>query len=210
MDPWTGDFKLYMAVDQAFRNWVIYKLDDVKNPEKFDPTTAQTVLARSGYGSDSKSVKDPFVMLVGRQYYMFYIGNSTRAELPHMATSVDGVNWKRFEANPILAGIGWHEFCTRIACVMPLAQGYAVFYEGAALTDHEKVYNIRTGLAYSPDLRSFADVTPSEPILQSPTPGAHWALRYMDYVIMQDRVLFYYEAARPDNAYELRVSEVKL
>jgi hypothetical protein len=32
----------------------------------------------------------------------------------------------------------------------------------------------------------------------------------MDYVMLEDRVLFYYEAARPDDAFELRVSEVKL
>jgi hypothetical protein len=210
IDPWTGLFKLYMAIDQEFRNWVIVKLDDAESPEGFDASTAQVILARSGYGSDSKSVKDPFIMTVGRQYYMFYIGNSTRCELPHLATSVDGVNWKRFEGNPIMAGTGWHEFCLRIACVMPLAQGYAIFYEGASLNDHEKIYNIRTGLAFSPDLRTFTDLTPVEPIIQSPTPGKCWAVRYMDYVMLEDRVLFYYEAARPDDAFELRVSEVKL
>ena len=148
IDPWTGLFKLYLAIDQEFRNWVIVKLDDVESPEGFDASTAQVVLARSGYGSDSKSVKDPFIMTVGRQYYMFYIGNSTRCELPHLATSVDGVNWKRFEGNPIMAGTGWHEFCLRIACVMPLAQGYAVFYEGASLNEIIREAEISKGSLY--------------------------------------------------------------
>ncbi len=209
-DPWTGKFKLYVAVDKARGGWYILKLRDEENPSNFDAASAQIVLGPAGVGTDSRSVKDPHVLLVGRRYYMFYIGNSTRCELPHLATSVDGEHWLRFEGNPILPSFGWHDFCTRIAFVMPLRNGFSVFYEGAGLEDHERVTNIRTGLAFSTDLKEYVDLTPQAPILSSPTPGKWSAARYMDYVIVANRALFYYEATRPDDAFELRMSDVPL
>jgi hypothetical protein len=42
------------------------------------------------------------------------------------------------------------------------------------------------------------------------SPHASGALRYMDVVPVGDELYFYYEAARPDGAHELRASVVQV
>ncbi|MBM3747779.1 MAG: hypothetical protein FJW34_18485 [Acidobacteria bacterium] len=79
------------------------------------------------------------------------------------------------------------------------------------------MYSIATGLAITFDLEHLIDITPDAPILKSPTPGQtpwgggpNFTLRYMDAVLLDNRILYYYEAASQEGCNELRVTEVAL
>lgn len=204
-NPWSGNFELYLSIDAPHFRWHIVRLEEEKNPKDFDPTTAQVVLRPSGQGSDSNVVKDPYIISVARRLYMFYIGWDETGEQAHMATSVNGKQWKKSANNPVLQRSGWHDGLTRISCVMPKDNGFVVFYEG---TSRQAFWNLRTGLAMTLNFKEFTDLTPNGPILSSPTSGKLETLRYLDYVKVGEKIYFYYEAARPDDALELRVSTI--
>jgi len=203
-DPWSGKFRLYLSTDPSHFGWHLVKLQDVDHPSELSVESREVVFKPDPAGMDEASVKDPFIILVGRKLFMFYIGLDQDGESPYVATSVDGRNWKRSKRNPLLERKGWHSGLTRISCVMPRERGYMLYYEG---TNREEYWNLKTGLAYSQTFESFTDLTPDEPILESPANGELNTLRYLDYVVRENQVLFYYEAARDDGALELRVSE---
>ncbi|MGQ9631858.1 MAG: hypothetical protein ACUVXI_16340 [bacterium] len=211
IDPITGRYKLYICRSGKpdYPDWFILKLDDVDDPLKFDPKTARPVL-RFPEGS-GRGAKDPFVINIGGRYFMFHIGYGFegRRELPFLATSADGENWVE-RPSPLMESEGWHTFFTRPACLMPLGPAFVLYYEGSGSDWFDPVYNIQGGVAVSLDLENFVDLTPNEPIFKTPTPGRYTTLRYTDYLCLEDRVIFYYEAARPNDSSELRATEVKL
>jgi len=52
---------------------------------------------------DERGVADPYVIRVGRNYYMFYLGQDrARRQRLGVATSSDGVGWSKLRRNPIL------------------------------------------------------------------------------------------------------------
>jgi hypothetical protein len=235
-DPRTGKFKLYFCTPQNFglgarkleppvpvgrgggadSSWVICKLDDVDNPEHFQLETARIVLQPTPSGADWFYAKDPYVVAVGSRFYMYYIGRG-KYEQCCLATSLDGEKWVQYQANPVLAQGGWHNFYTRPGCIIPAGNHYFFYYEGSNREWVAPVYNIATGLAITTDLEHIVDITPDAPILKSPTPGPtpwgggpNFTLRYMDAVVLDDRVLFYYEAATEEGCNELRVTETPL
>ena len=93
---------------------------------------------------------------------------------------------------------------------MPMGPAFVLYYEGSGEDWFDPVYNIQGGIAMSLDLKTFVDSTPHAPIFKTPTPGRYTTLRYTDYIALKHRVLFYYEAARPNDSSELRVTEVRL
>jgi len=235
-DPKTGKFKLYFSTTHTFglgarrteipvpvgrqlggdNWWVICKLDDVEDPKDFDPQTMRIVLQPSTSGMDWFYVKDPYVVAFGNRLYMYYIGRG-RYEQCFLATSIDGERWERYPGNPVLSQGGWHDFYTRPACLVPAGNLFLFYYEGSSKEWLAPVYNIATGLAITFDLERIIDVTPNAPVLTSPTPGPtpgedgiNITLRYMDSVLLEDRILFYYEAASKEGSNELRVTEVPL
>lgn len=225
-DPKTGHYKLYLSPDPDYEaadpqalGWHIVKLEDVSDPASFDPDTARVVLSPEGVGSENGPVKDPYVLVLGWKFYMFYTAKDGGGERPHLASSVDGENWRKHKgSNPILDRKGWHDFHTRISCVLPWKQGFIVYYEGANRLWYQPMYNIQIGVATSLDLKEFVDVSLEAPLLNSPTPpetasdskSNYKTMRYMDYAIMKDKVLFYYEAVNEEGAFDLRVTEKKL
>jgi hypothetical protein len=235
-DPRTGKFKLYWCTTQNFglggrkleppapvgRDaggdswWVICKPDDVDNPADFDLETSRIVLQPSTSGVDWNQVKDPYVVALGNRFYMYYNGRGKYVQCC-LATSLDGEKFERHPGNPLLAQGGWHDFYTRPACIVPAGNHYLFYYEGSNKDWVAPVYTMATGLAITSDLEHILDMTPDAPILKSPTPGPtpwgggmNFTLRYMDAVLLDDRILYYYEAASAEGCNELRVSEVPL
>jgi len=215
VDPWTKQFKLYITRDALEKppgtpefQWDIAKLADVDSPAKFDISTVVGVLGPSGSGSDGRDVKDPYVFTLGNKYYMFYIAAGKTHEQCHMATSDDGILWRRHTDNPILRHGAWHDFFVRPSFVLPQTMGAIVYYEGSNKQWYGPVFNVQTGFAITFDFQNFYDITISGPVLSSPTQGKYGTCRYMDCIVQKNRVLFYYEAARPDDAFELRVTEI--
>lgn len=111
---------------------------------------------------------------------------------------------------PLLHCSGWHNFHTRIACAWPTDQAIYLVYEGSNVDWYQPEFHLQTGLAITHDFRSMTDLTPDAPLLGSPTPGQYATLRYLCYAIQGSRVLWYYEAARPDGAFDLMQTEVQL
>jgi hypothetical protein len=206
-DPRSGMFRLYGCAGLE-RGWAVLRFDDVEDPARFDPTTARPVLTAE-YPDDEfvhvTGYKDPFIIHAEGAWHMFVIGTD-RVERIHHFASADGEVWSPAGDRPVLANAGWHDFYTRPASVLPLAVGYLFVYEGSSLGWRDPVYNIATGLAYSPDLRRFSDLTPHEPLLRSTTPGDYHTWRYSHWIRVGQRVFVYFEAARPNNTNELRVA----
>ena len=208
-DPHSGQFKLYACAGLE-HGWAILKFDDVDHPSQFDPQTMRVVLAET-YPDDGfvyrTGHKDPFVFWDGALWHLFTIGCDRVERIAHHL-SEDGETWRDAGTEPVLENAGWHNYYTRPACVVPLRLGYLFVYEGSHLTWRDPVYNIATGVAYSPDLRTFYDLTPDEPLLVSTTPGDYHTWRYSHWLPVGERLYVYYEAARPNNTNEIRMAVV--
>jgi len=210
-DPVSRKFRLYGCAGLE-RGWVILKFDDVDDPAQFDPASARVVL-RADYADDGfahvTGYKDPFVLWRRGCWHMFVIGTD-RVERIHHFSSSDGVSWVPTGRFPAMENTGWHSFYTRPACVLPLTLGYLFVYEGSHIRWRDPVYNIATGLAYSPDLDTVIDLTPDEPLLRSTTPGDYVTWRYSHWMVVCDKLYVYFEAARPNNTNEIRVGVLNL
>lgn len=207
VDPRTGRFRLYGCAPLE-RGWGILSFGEAKSPDEFDPGAATPVL-QAEYPDDGfahiTGYKDP-VVYWDKSLWRMYVIAADRVERIRQFVSEDGEAWQPAQPAQILANGGWHDFYTRPACVLPLAVGYLFVYEGSHVSWRDPVYNIATGLAYSPDLRSFTDLTPDAPLLTSTTPGDYHTWRYSDWVVHRGRVYVYFEAARPNNTNEIRVA----
>lgn len=206
-DPASGLFRLYGCTNPG-TGWCVFKLDDVADPAHFDVSTRKTVLQaapREEGFAGLAGFKDPFVIHANGVWHMLVIGYDEIERAYHLI-STDGDHWEFAGDNPILENAGWHNFYTRPACLLPLDAGFLLVYEGSHTTWRDPVYNIATGLAYSPDLEEFIDLTPDEPLLKSTTPGPYHTWRYSHWLPVGDRVHVYFEAARPNNTNETRLA----
>jgi len=204
-DLYSGKYKLYPSLEKEGK-WYIYKLDDANSPEDFDPSTARPVFAPSAKAKDSRKAKDPYIINFFNTWYMFYSGSGKDPqEETFLATSQDGEKWIR--KGLVLPRSYWHEYHTRMSCLIPTEKGFIYLYEGSSFSWYEPHFNLNVGFGYTVDMRNFFDLTTQEPSLYSSTRGNFSTIRYMDYVFLNDKVLFYYEAARDNGAFELRVTE---
>ncbi len=188
--------------------WSVIQFDDSPSPDTIESkswrrvvspeTNADLYVVPEGY-------KDPFVFWDKDRWRMFVIGFE-RVERIHQFESIDGLTWRRAAEWPLIENDGWHNFYTRPACVLPLALGYVLVYEGSHVRWRDPSYNIATGLAYSYELLRFVDLTPNEPLLKSTTPGDYHTWRYSHWLSHNESVYVYFEAARPNNTNEIRVS----
>jgi len=205
IDPATGKFRLYGCAGLE-GGWAILKWDDADAPERFDPASARPIL-RVTYPQDGfarvTGYKDPVVFVDHGAWHMFVIGCDS-VERVHHFVSDDGETW-RPRPSPGMENTGWHNFFTRPASVVPMAFGHLFVYEGSNVAWRDPVYNIATGLAYTPDLDTFIDLTPDAPILKSTTPGDYHTWRYSCWLPVEDKVFVYFEAARPNNTNEIRL-----
>lgn len=209
--PASGQYRLYGCTELE-QGWGIVKFADVDDPADLDVRTGQVVL-QAEYEDDGFAhvvgYKDPFIMWDGAMWHMFVIGYDRVERLWHFVSD-DGIGWSPASPDPVLGNQGWHNFFTRPASVVPLGVGYLFVYEGSNVNWRDPVYNIATGLAYSPDLQTVIDLTPDAPLLQSTTPGRYFTWRYSHWMVVGDEMYVYFEAARPNGTNETRLGIVKL
>jgi len=228
-DPLTKKFRLY-GCSSFSDGWGIWKLDDVVDPANFDPKTLKPLLQADAEKKEKPSgttdidashhqyvringYKDPFVFwnqMLGSskgKWHMFVIGYD-KVERPYhfIAEDDEGVNWRAVSKDPILESTGWHNFFTRPSCILPLSVGYLFVYEGSNIHDFDPTYNIATGLAYTPDLANFIDLTPKEPLLKSTTPCKYHSWRYSHWLKVEDEIFVYFEACRENQSNEIRLA----
>ena len=209
-DPASGKFRLY-GCSGLEGGWSILKWDDADHPANFDPSTARPIISPEQYDDEFAHVggyKDPFVFSDGARWHMFVIGHD-RIERVHHFVSDDGDNWVVGTPAPVMENDGWHNFYTRPASVLPMAVGYLFVYEGSSIDWRDPVYNIATGLAYTPDLETFVDLTPDAPLLKTTTPGQYHTWRYSHWLQVDDAIHVYFEATRPNNTNEIRLGVVE-
>jgi hypothetical protein len=78
------------------------------------------------------------------------------------------------------------------------------YYDGAASV--EENYEERTGVVQSWDLGTFYRLSQQDPMIVSPHGSG--GLRYIDAVVFDDEIWFYYEYCRADGSHELRLNRV--
>ena len=140
---------------------------------------------------------------------MFYSGSDERPEEDiFLAVSKDGVSWKR--KGRIFSRGSWHNYHTRVSCLLPMRREFLLFYEGSNSTWYKPHFNLNIGFALTSNMRDFRDLTQEKPSLFSPTAGEFSTVRYLDYVEMNNKILFYYEAAKKNGSFELRTSELEI
>ena len=212
-DPATGKYRLY-SCGSVDGGWCVIKFDDADHPSEFDPKTWRVVL-RAERADDERpgfiqvtGYKDPVVFWDGQRWHMFAIGYDQIERIWHF-TSDDGEKWATASPEPVLENADWHNVYTRPASVVPMAVGYLFVYEGSNLSWYDPCYNIATGLAYTPDLDTFIDLTPDAPLLTSTTPGKYHTWRYSHWMNVGTEMYVWWEAARPNNTNELRMATFK-
>ncbi|MFB6126220.1 MAG: hypothetical protein ABEJ79_02820 [Halolamina sp.] len=211
-NPSTGKLQCYLPVDRGGNDWVIQKLADARSPEALDPETARTVLTSDPGTSDAGTVKDPVIVTVGGRYFMFYAGFDGLSEQAHLATSRNGETWTKHEANPIIPRGAWHDYHVRVSAVVPApdAPVWLVFYDGSGVSDHGRTWNLRTGVAVSPDLERITDTSHDGPQYSGPTAdrptgvNEFAACRYLDVRRTGETWELLAEVAQADESFELR------
>ncbi len=209
-----GKFCLY-GCTSFLGQWAIWKLDAVDDPLDFDPTSFEVILhpplndtphaALHGY-------KDPFILRIGDLYHMTVIGEAHKmGARPYHFISKDGVKWRPWPSDIIngkpatfFEATGWHNWSTRPACLIPLKIGALLVYEGSHLNWYDAVYNLATGLAYTPDFTHWHDLTPDAPLLQSTTPGNFHTWRYSHWLPVKGQMFVYWEGACPNDTFVTR------
>ena len=208
-NPATGRYRLFYCTDPG-GGWVILACDEADSPEAIAIASGKPVIAAKPLDADTFGVtgfKDPVIHIEDGLWHLFAIGLD-RVERIHHFTSTDGEDWQAGLPAPVMPNTGWHDFYTRPACILPLEVGYLFVYEGSHHTWFDPNYQIATGLAYSPDLRTFHDLTPEAPLLESTTPGAYRTWRYSHWVRHGGGIKVYFEAACANGTNELRVARL--
>ena len=117
---------------------------------------------------DSYTVEGEFVIRENGQYKMWYSSGGANYYQNKIgyATSPDGINWTKYSGNPIFqAGTAsWEAGGVYTGCVMPVAGGYKMWYEG-----YNAVNNI--GYATSTDGIFWQRDTLNNPVLVNGNPG---------------------------------------
>jgi len=219
-------YRLYISyVDPESKQWRIDMME-ASSPDKFKVSERKQILTASSIKCEG--VKDPYVLIVGGQYYMIVsyaptpvkIGEDLKEKM-HMtgdvyntgitkshtglALSCDGVNFKWW-GDILSPGESWDAYASRISCVVYLPPIFTAFYDGSASVKEN--YEEKTGIAISFDLLHYKKLSLDKPELVSP--HASGCLRYMDSIIVEDEIYYYYEYARPDGSHEIRMNKVKI
>ena len=215
-----GKFSLY-GCSSFLGQWAIWKLDEVDDPLSFDTDSLKVVLhppLNNTLSAALHGYKDPFIIFYQNQWHMTVIGEAHKmAARPYHFVSKDGINWTSWHSDFInetpatfFQATGWHNWATRPACLIPAKIGIFLIYEGSNLNWHDAVYNLATGMAYSPDMIHWYDLTPDKPLIKSTTPGNFHTWRYSHWLSIEDEMYVYWEGARPNDTFATRMAKFPL
>ncbi len=218
-DPESGIWRLYISYQELGGPWRV-DLIEADHPKNFDPWHHRTVMQPEEYGLTS--VKDPKAYIVGGLYYVFVDVNPRQDEFYEdehgerhplgsdatgLMISADGRYFKdfRYVFEPGRGGPGeWGHCRARINSVVYLPPLYVGFFDGG--TTFYDMYEEHCGVAISHDLEHWRRVSTNGPWIKSP----YGCIRYMDALIVDNTLWYYYEYTRKDGSHELRVNRVEL
>ncbi len=223
LDP-SGKWRFYLSyeVGKGYdRNPPTWKVDlmEADSPEKFNPLETRPVLDAPMYGFSF--VKDPTVIVVGGEYLVYTSVGIPQQNEPAdeegvvrtrgrgwsaLHRSYDGINFPNAQIVMRPRQTGWDAFNVRITSVFYLPPVWCAFYDGA--THRADSYDEFSGLAVSNDLVNFRPVSVQGPWIKSA--HASGSIRYMDALVVDSTIHYFYEYARADKAHELRHSAVNM
>jgi Cohesin domain len=123
---------------------------------------------------ESNSTAEPEIHFDGRQYLMWYQGDGSALGQIGVALSADGINWTRYEGNPVIrTDAPWKALSigAGIAVIFDPDEGiFKMWYEGQSTPQD---FNI--GLATSPDGLNWID-DPNNPVIKN-GPDTSWTRR---------------------------------
>lgn len=198
-----GRWRLYLScATPGTRHWRVDLLESDTVAGLADAQPATVLPGDAGHG-----VKDPVIRLLDGEWHLWASvhpledPDATDRMTTEHATSADGRTWTwRGTALARTPG-GWDARGTRIAVVLPDADGLWALYDGRATA--EENWEERTGVARADGPGQPFRAAPNGPLLQSPHPPG--GLRYADAVPLPDGTArWFYEATRADGAHELR------
>lgn len=210
-----GRWRLYMSfevADHYDRNPATWRVDvmDARTPDEFDPGTLRTVLDPAQL--DLAFIKDPTVSIVGGQFLLYAaVGMPTgRLERPGdfapysrgqaaLFTSHDGIEFspgRRLLERPRDSWDGLHQ---RITGVVNNGVSWWAFYDGSRR--RADGYDEFSGLAHGWRPDELVSLTPDEPWVRSPF--ASESVRYVDGVIVDERLHLFYEMAVGEGHHDL-------
>ena len=214
-------WRLYVSyVDGVDGRWRIDVIE-AGTPGSFDPAARRRALDADMAGAIA--VKDPWVRHVGDRWWMFVsygerpVGDrklhgsgdalSTGAVKSEtgLATSADGLRWT-WEGKVLAAPAkGWDRFTARLTTAFRSGDGWLGLYDGSA--DVSENYEERCGMARSTDLRTWERIGSGPAVGAAGGPGT---VRYVESVVLGERLLFFFERTRVDGAHELCMSSAPL
>jgi hypothetical protein len=214
-------WRLYVSyVDGVDQRWRIDVIE-AGSPDSFDPAARRIALGPDMAGA--AAVKDPWLRRVGDRWWMFvsYGKRPPGDRLLHgsgdalstgavksetgLATSADGLRWK-WEGKVLAAGTkGWDKATARLTTAFRGDDGWLGLYDGAS--DISENYEERCGMARSADLRTWERLGSAPAVGAAGGPGT---VRYVESVVFESRLLFFFERTRADGAHELCMSSVPL
>lgn len=209
IDGLWGIWYLDPAVDATQLDPKTLKRIELPLPKHFEYTADEKKQDSTHHSAFNIQFKDPFIFIDESGVRHMFVIAFDRIERIYHYKSKNSLQWEICEPCPVMENSGWHNFFTRPSCVLPLSVGYLFVYEGSNIFWHDPVYNIATGLAYSPDLVSFTDLTPSSPLIQSSTPSEYRTWRYSHWIHHNNAIYVYFEAANSDGTNETRVSIIQ-
>jgi predicted GH43/DUF377 family glycosyl hydrolase len=167
----TGDGECWLNTTPT--KWIRYN----KNP---------IVSLGTSTGWEGKGVTYPTVLHNGSGYMMWYTGfdNSNEWEIG-LATSSDGINWKKYNGNPVLklgSSSTWDDKNIGRPSVLFDGKTYKMWYQGA---DSKNIYEI--GYATSPDGINWKKYS-GNPVFRSGTTGSWEEYDVFAPMVMYDGV----------------------
>jgi hypothetical protein len=218
-DPYDKGWKFYVSYQQEGGPWRV-DLIEAKSPRDLDPWHHRTVMQPEEYGLTA--VKDPKAYIVGGMYYVFVdvkprgeefyedeqgVRHPLASDATGLMTSADGRYFKdfRYVFEPGRGAPGdWGMLRARINSVLYLPPVYVGLFDGG--TTFYDMYEEQCGIAVSHDLENWRRVSTDKPWVKS----AHGCVRYVDALIIDGRIWYYYEYTRQDGSHELRLSVVEI
>ncbi|MBM7572675.1 hypothetical protein [Aquibacillus albus] len=216
-------YRLYISyVDPEDSRWRIDVIES-KTPDSFDVKKRQKVLTAADLAVEG--VKDPYVINVNDKYYMYFVfakgledaedtdmhktgdvHNTGLAVAPTgLAISEDGINFKWIDTVLPVGMDGWDKYQSRLTTIIPYNNAYTVLWDGSVGV--EQNYEEKGAVAITYDLRTFAKVNYNEPLLET---SSKKAVRYVDALVLDGYIWYYYEYTRDDGAHELRLYKTKI
>ncbi len=222
-DP-SGEWRLYIsfevakAYDRNPPTWRV-SLMQADSPENFRPELERPVMDGPMFGFTF--VKDPSVYIMGGEYWAFtsvgipdqgggvvegedirQMGRGSSA----LITSPDGIHFNK--ARVVLGPSGEDSsmdcFQARITSILYLPPVWSVFYDAAR--HRADGYDEFCCLAVTRDFVNFSRLSLREPWVKSP--HASGCIRYLDALMVEGEIHYFYEYARADRSHELRHNKV--